>query len=272
MTFRLDNGLEVVLEENHAAPVVAFQAWVNVGSADEPPELAGIAHVFEHMLFKGTARSAASARSRRRSSRPAARSTPGPASTRPSTTWCSPAASSTPASTSWPTRCQLVASIPASSSASCKVVLEEVKQGEDNPEPRRHAVAVLRRPSTRHPYRRPVIGYEQHGRAARARAICSTSSASYYVPHNITLVVVGDFDAAGRARRSPPPSRGMRRRRAAAQRAPCSRAQRRACASVASSRDVKETQLALRLPHARPSTTPTSPRSISLAIVLGQGD
>src|SRR5213595_1150245 len=54
--FRLDNGLEVVLEENHAAPVVAFQAWVKVGSADEPPELAGIAHVFEHMLFKGTAR------------------------------------------------------------------------------------------------------------------------------------------------------------------------------------------------------------------------
>ncbi len=52
--YRLDNGLTVVLEENHATPVVAFQAWVDVGSADEPPELAGIAHVFEHMLFKGT--------------------------------------------------------------------------------------------------------------------------------------------------------------------------------------------------------------------------
>ncbi len=48
------NGLTVVLQENHAAKVVAFQAWVSVGSADEPPELAGIAHVFEHMLFKGT--------------------------------------------------------------------------------------------------------------------------------------------------------------------------------------------------------------------------
>ena len=34
--------------------MVAFQAWVKVGSADEPPALAGIAHVFEHMLFKGT--------------------------------------------------------------------------------------------------------------------------------------------------------------------------------------------------------------------------
>ena len=56
MIFRLDNGLEVVLEENHVAPVVAFQAWVKIGSADEPPQLAGIAHVFEHMLFKGTKR------------------------------------------------------------------------------------------------------------------------------------------------------------------------------------------------------------------------
>jgi len=37
--------LEVVLEENHVAPVVAFQAWVKIGSADEPPQLAGIAHV-----------------------------------------------------------------------------------------------------------------------------------------------------------------------------------------------------------------------------------
>ena len=56
MNFRLANGLEVVLEENHAAPVVAFQAWVKVGSADEPPELAGISHLCEHMVFKGTER------------------------------------------------------------------------------------------------------------------------------------------------------------------------------------------------------------------------
>src|SRR5687768_11408754 len=54
--FRLPNGLEVVLEENHAAPVVAFQAWVKVGSADEPPRLAGVAHLAEHMFFKGTQR------------------------------------------------------------------------------------------------------------------------------------------------------------------------------------------------------------------------
>ena len=53
---RLDNGLTLLLEESHEAPVVALQAWVHVGSADEDEAVAGIAHVHEHMLFKGTAR------------------------------------------------------------------------------------------------------------------------------------------------------------------------------------------------------------------------
>ena len=54
--FRLPNGLTVVLEENHAAPVAAFQLWVKVGSADETNDEIGLAHLHEHMLFKGTAR------------------------------------------------------------------------------------------------------------------------------------------------------------------------------------------------------------------------
>jgi zinc protease len=52
----LANGLRVVLLEDHSAPVVALQTWVHFGSADEAPAVAGIAHVFEHMLFKGTER------------------------------------------------------------------------------------------------------------------------------------------------------------------------------------------------------------------------
>ena len=50
----LPNGLRVVVLEDHSAPVVALQTWVHFGSADEGPAVAGIAHVFEHMLFKGT--------------------------------------------------------------------------------------------------------------------------------------------------------------------------------------------------------------------------
>ena len=56
MRHALANGLTLLVEENHAAQVVAFQVWVRVGSADERADQAGLAHLHEHMLFKGTAR------------------------------------------------------------------------------------------------------------------------------------------------------------------------------------------------------------------------
>src|SRR5437870_5965977 len=52
----LDNGLTVILQENHAVPVAGLQLWVKVGSADEREDEAGLAHLHEHMLFKGTER------------------------------------------------------------------------------------------------------------------------------------------------------------------------------------------------------------------------
>ena len=56
MLTHLRNGLTVLVEENRAAPVVAIQVWVRVGSADERLDELGIAHLHEHMLFKGTQR------------------------------------------------------------------------------------------------------------------------------------------------------------------------------------------------------------------------
>ncbi len=53
---RLDNGLTLLHEHQGAAHVVAWQIWVNVGGADEGPDEAGLAHLHEHMLFKGTER------------------------------------------------------------------------------------------------------------------------------------------------------------------------------------------------------------------------
>ncbi|HXF70311.1 MAG TPA: pitrilysin family protein [Thermoflexus sp.] len=50
----LDNGLTVVLKEQHHAPVVTFWVWYRVGSRDEPTGFTGISHWVEHMLFKGT--------------------------------------------------------------------------------------------------------------------------------------------------------------------------------------------------------------------------
>jgi zinc protease len=52
----LPNGLRVLLKEDHSWPLVSVQAWVGVGSIDESPSEAGLAHVLEHMVFKGTTR------------------------------------------------------------------------------------------------------------------------------------------------------------------------------------------------------------------------
>jgi predicted Zn-dependent peptidase len=54
-TFRLQNGLFVTLSEDHTAPIVAVNLWYHVGSANEPPGRTGFAHLFEHMLFQGSA-------------------------------------------------------------------------------------------------------------------------------------------------------------------------------------------------------------------------
>ncbi|SHI76674.1 zinc protease [Wenxinia saemankumensis] len=53
-TFTLDNGMEVVVIEDHRAPVVVHMVWYRTGSADEPPGVSGVAHFLEHLLFKAT--------------------------------------------------------------------------------------------------------------------------------------------------------------------------------------------------------------------------
>ena len=53
-TFTLDNGLTFVVVERHDAPVVSFHTYADVGSINEPKGKTGVAHMFEHMAFKGT--------------------------------------------------------------------------------------------------------------------------------------------------------------------------------------------------------------------------
>jgi len=52
--FTLANGLHFIVAERHEAPVVSFHTYVNAGSAEDPSGETGIAHMFEHMAFKGT--------------------------------------------------------------------------------------------------------------------------------------------------------------------------------------------------------------------------
>jgi zinc protease len=53
-TWHLANGMQVVVVENHRAPIVSHMVWYRVGGADDPPGRSGIAHLLEHMMFKGT--------------------------------------------------------------------------------------------------------------------------------------------------------------------------------------------------------------------------
>ena len=52
--FTLDNGLRVVIHEDHKAPIVAVNLWYHVGSKDETPGKTGFAHLFEHLMFNGS--------------------------------------------------------------------------------------------------------------------------------------------------------------------------------------------------------------------------
>jgi zinc protease len=52
--FDLPNGLRLIVKEDHRAPTVVHQVWYRAGSMDEAPGTTGVAHVLEHMMFKGT--------------------------------------------------------------------------------------------------------------------------------------------------------------------------------------------------------------------------
>lgn len=53
-TFTLDNGLQVILHEDHSLPIVSVNTWYRVGSGDEKPGRTGFAHLFEHIMFMGS--------------------------------------------------------------------------------------------------------------------------------------------------------------------------------------------------------------------------
>lgn len=53
-SFELDNGMQVVVVEDHRAPVLQHMVWYKAGSADEPKGSSGVAHFLEHLLFKAT--------------------------------------------------------------------------------------------------------------------------------------------------------------------------------------------------------------------------
>src|SRR3989441_10804235 len=54
-SFALPNGLRVIYSEDHSTPIVSVDVWYNTGSRNERPGRSGFAHLFEHMMFEGSA-------------------------------------------------------------------------------------------------------------------------------------------------------------------------------------------------------------------------
>jgi zinc protease len=52
--YKLQNGLTVLLHEDHSVPLISYHTWYRVGSRDESPGITGSAHMLEHMMFKGS--------------------------------------------------------------------------------------------------------------------------------------------------------------------------------------------------------------------------
>jgi zinc protease len=265
--YQLPSGLTVVLQENRAAKVVAFQAWVGVGSADEPPELAGIAHVFEHMLFKGTAR---------RGVGQIAQDIEGAGGEINAwTSFDQTVYHLVLASRYFDTGLDILADAlfnssfdPVELERELRVVLEEVKQGEDNPG-RVATQTLFGAAYLKHPYRRPVIGYSRTVKSFTRERLLEFFH-RYYVASNITLVIVGDFDAA-RARQkiaeafagAPAGSPSVR----TTPREPVQRAPR----AAAVTQDVREAHLAVAF-HVPGIRHPDTGALDLASILLGQGD
>jgi zinc protease len=188
----LDNGLQVVLLEDHSTPIVHLQLWYHVGSRDEKKGRTGFAHLFEHMMFKGS-------RNVQPEQHPSMISSVGGQSnayTNEDTTvyWETVPAEYLP----------LILWLEADRMASLRVdedvfrterevVKEERRMRVENQPYGRLNEIIYRHAFTIHPYRHPTIGSMEDLEAASIEDVRDFYR-TYYVPNNATIALVGDFD------------------------------------------------------------------------------
>lgn len=189
--YQLPNGMTVLLQSNSSAPVVACNVWVGVGSADEEPREAGLAHVHEHMLFKGTAR--------RQVGELAREIEAAGGHINAFTSFDQTCYYVVMSSRYFETGLDILADAVRNSSFDAdelarelEVIQEEIKRGRDNPA-RETSLKLFETAYQTHPYRLPVIGTSESV-ASFERADVHAFFKKHYVPENMTLVLVGDFD------------------------------------------------------------------------------
>ncbi|MGE3261580.1 MAG: M16 family metallopeptidase [Bacteriovoracia bacterium] len=188
--FDFENGLRLIVLENKLAPVFSYQTWFNVGSRDEEKGKSGLAHLFEHMMFKGT-------RSRPQGVFDRAMESAGARDLNAFTSTDYTAyVASLPISS-----LELVAELESDRMTSLnltkeqfeserEVVHNERKQVmENNPEGKMYE-ELQRLAFTRHPYGRPVIGFAQDLDSMTVED-CNDFYRGFYAPDHAVICVAG---------------------------------------------------------------------------------
>lgn len=187
----LDNGLKVLLLENHKSPAVTFQVWYRVGSRNEQDGKSGLSHFLEHMMFKGTP-DVGPEEHMRIIAKNGGRSN---AFTMQDATVYFATMSREKIGVAIELEADRMANALLDGNyfdAEKKVVLEERRlRTEDNPASSLDEITTAVA-YTVHPYRRPVIGWMGDIKNM-TREDLKRHYRTYYAPNNAFLVVVGDF-------------------------------------------------------------------------------
>ena len=264
--YQLENGMKVVIREDHFAPVVAQQIWVEAGGADETEIEAGIAHVHEHMLFKGTKRRGVGEIAG------AVESSGG--SVNAWTSWDQTVYHLVLASRFANEGIDILADATQFSSfdpdelkKELGVVLEEWKRSQDSPSSRVYDM-MFKTAYSAHPYKRPVIGTEKSILGLTREGILDFYK-RYYTPSNMTLIVVGDVNTAAMKKEIQARFGNFVDREVKRPKRPVDPEQK-ATRFASSSMDVQESQLALgfHIPDANHKDTPALDM---MAHILGGG-
>jgi zinc protease len=191
--FKLDNGLKLIVQEDHRSPVVVSQVWYRAGSLDEVNGKTGVAHVLEHMMFKGTKQVKAGQFSRMI----AAAGGKENAFTSADYTCYFQQLEKSHLPLSFKLEADRMANLQLTDeefAKEIKVVMEERRWRTDDKPQSKVNEAFQGTVYRAHPYSRPVIGFMndlENMTAADAREWYN----NWYAPNNATLVVVGDVKA-----------------------------------------------------------------------------
>jgi zinc protease len=185
----LPNGLKTVVIEDHASPVVSLQIWVRCGGVNESGPNSGVSHFLEHMIFKGTDKISANEISKIVESNGGSIN----AATAGETTHYYIDMPSDKWEQAFDVLSQSVlhpAFPPAEFEKERKVILEEIKRRNDDPQSDLWD-GFLETIYTKTPYRQRVIGSVQTI-TDMPRSLMVEQHRLYYVPNNMVVVVVGD--------------------------------------------------------------------------------